>query len=105
MQRNHIHLFEGAVMTTRRGFFASMLAAAAAPAIVRAESLMRLPPQKIWTPQQEIVTPQSGWQIHPIKDVESLFATRLYTGTGRSQTIEHSIGWEPSFIMIKRVHP
>jgi hypothetical protein len=89
-------------MTNRRGFLASMFAAAAAPAIVRAESLMRLPPQKIWTPSQEIVTPQGGWEIHPINDVESLFATQLYTGIGRTQTIEHSLGWEPSFIMIKR---
>ena len=36
-------------MTNRRGFFGSMLAAAMAPAIVRAESLM-----KIYVPPQEI---------------------------------------------------
>lgn len=36
-------------MTNRRGFFGAMFAAAAAPAIVRAESLM-----KIYVPPQEI---------------------------------------------------
>lgn len=37
----------------RRGFLAAMLAAAAAPAIVKAESLMKLyvpPARKVWTP-------------------------------------------------------
>ena len=38
-------------MTTRRGFLTGMLALGAAPAIVRAESLMRL-----WVPPQEILT-------------------------------------------------
>lgn len=38
-------------MTNRRGFFGSMLAAAMAPAIVRAESLM-----KIYVPPQDIIT-------------------------------------------------
>jgi hypothetical protein len=36
-------------MTSRRGFLGAILAAAAAPAIVRAESLM-----KIYVPQQEL---------------------------------------------------
>lgn len=35
---------------TRRGFLGSMLALGAAPAVVRAESLM-----KLWVPPQEIV--------------------------------------------------
>ena len=39
-------------MTSRRGFLAAMFAAAAAPAIVRAESLM-----KIVVPKQEIILP------------------------------------------------
>ena len=38
-------------MTTRRGFLTGILALGAAPAIVRAESLMRL-----WVPPQELVT-------------------------------------------------
>lgn len=37
-------------MTTRRGFLTGMLALGAAPAIVRAESLMRL-----WVPPQELL--------------------------------------------------
>ena len=96
-------------MTTRRGFFASMIAAAAAPAVVRASSLMPITPSRIWTPQQGIVKPplgrvmvSDGWEIHPIGDIESIFATQLYTGKGQTQTIEHSIGWKPEFIMIKR---
>jgi hypothetical protein len=39
-------------MTNRRGFLGSMFAAAMAPAIVRAESLM-----KIYVPPQEILLP------------------------------------------------
>jgi hypothetical protein len=39
-------------MTDRRGFLGAMFAAAAAPAIVRAESLM-----KIYVPPQEILLP------------------------------------------------
>jgi hypothetical protein len=39
-------------MTNRRGFLGAMFAAAAAPAIVRAESLM-----KIYVPPQEILLP------------------------------------------------
>jgi len=39
-------------MTDRRGFLGAMLAAAMAPAIVRAESLM-----KIYVPPQEILLP------------------------------------------------
>ena len=96
-------------MTSRRGFFASMLAAAAAPAIVRASSLMPVVVPKVWTPPQGIVTPPLGrftvsdaWEIYPIGDVESLFATQLYTGKGSTQTIAHSLGWKPEFIMIKR---
>ena len=42
-------------MTNRRGFLGAMFAAAAAPAIVRAESLM-----KIYVPPQEILLPTSG---------------------------------------------
>lgn len=42
-------------MTNRRGFLWAMFAAAAAPAIVRAESLM-----KIYVPPQEILLPTSG---------------------------------------------
>jgi|LakMenEpi03Aug12_release.lakeMendotaPanAssembly.Ray.scaffolds.fasta_scaffold2345287_1 hypothetical protein len=38
-------------MVSRRGFLTGMLALGAAPAIVRAESLMRL-----WVPPQEVLT-------------------------------------------------
>jgi len=69
----------------RRGLLVSMFAAAAAPAIVRAESLMRIVPTKIWTPPQGIVTDSF---------VE-------YVGNGSAQTIHHSIGYAPQFIMIK----
>lgn len=43
-------------MTTRRGFLLGMLALGAAPAIVRAESLMRIwvPPQEIWARDEAI---------------------------------------------------
>ena len=52
-------------MTTRRGFLTGILALGAAPAIVRAESLMRL-----WVPPQELVLPkhpadQFVFFIHP----------------------------------------
>lgn len=39
-------------MTTRRGFLSGLLAAAAAPSIVRSESLM-----KLWVPPQDIILP------------------------------------------------
>lgn len=42
-------------MTNRRGFLGSIFAAAAAPAIVRAESLM-----KIYVPPQEILLLEAG---------------------------------------------
>jgi hypothetical protein len=42
-------------MTTRRGFLGSILAACAAPAIVRAESLMILPSRKLLLPATTLV--------------------------------------------------
>jgi hypothetical protein len=99
-------------MTTRRGFLSGILAAAVAPAIVRASSLMPVVPPKIWTPPQDIVKPQlytadvyNPWETYPTGDVESIFGTYLYTGKGQTQTIEHSLGWAPQFIMIKRARP
>lgn len=43
-------------MTTRRGFLTGILALGAAPAIVRAESLMRL-----WVPPQELLV--ADWTL------------------------------------------
>lgn len=42
-------------MISRRGFLSGILAAASAPAIVRASSLMKLPPSKILLPSNEII--------------------------------------------------
>lgn len=78
----------------RRGFLGSILAAAAAPAIVRASSLMPIVAPKIIVPSKEIFVPPH--------DLEDVFKTKLYTGTGVSQTITHSIGYAPSFILIKK---
>lgn len=78
----------------RRGFLGSILAAAAAPAIVRASSLMPITASKIIVPSREIFVPP-----HNLEDV---FKTHLYTGTGQTQTIHHSIGYATAFIMIKK---
>lgn len=86
----------------RRGFLESMFAAAAAPAIVRAESLMPIVPPKIWTPPQGIVAPENGWVMHPIDPADKLFDAGLYTGTGQHATIHHALGYAPSFILIKQ---
>ena len=59
-------------MTNRRGFFGAMLAAAAAPAIVRAESLM-----KIYVPPQEIVLSKA----HVVHDLNT------YTYKGKSSIL------------------
>ena len=45
-------------MTSRRSFLAGLVAAAAAPAIVRSESLM-----KLWVPAQDIIVPHVGWDL------------------------------------------
>ncbi len=45
-------------MTTRRSFIGGLVAAAAAPALVRSESLM-----KLWVPPQDIILPHVGWDI------------------------------------------
>lgn len=45
-------------MTSRRSFLAGLLAAAAAPAIVRSESLM-----KLWVPPQDIFVPPPSWDM------------------------------------------
>lgn len=63
-------------MTTRRGFLAGILAAAAAPAIVRAELLM--PIKKIWVPPAD-----------PFGEI-------LYNAMGNV-----NLGWEPEYILIK----
>jgi hypothetical protein len=47
-------------MTTRRGFLGAMLAACAAPAIVRADSLMRVIPT-----ETEILLPEPKRIVHP----------------------------------------
>lgn len=80
-------------MTTRRGFLASILAAASAPAIVSASSLMKISAPKLIVPSDKIITPQM--------DIETYFRTHLYTGEGARNTISHSIGYAPSFMLIK----
>ena len=61
---------------TRRGFLKSILAIGAAPAIVRAESLM-----KIWTPPQELYAPIPGvagdYSATPTQAEFSLFQAQL----------------------------
>lgn len=50
----------------RRGFLGSILAAAAAPAIVRADSLMRVVPRGLWRPTGlEVIPPLSGGYLAP----------------------------------------
>ncbi|MFM7009706.1 MAG: hypothetical protein ACKO0Z_10310 [Betaproteobacteria bacterium] len=80
-------------MTTRRGFLASILAAASAPAIVSASSLMKISAPRLIVPSGKIITPQMDWETYR--------RTHLYTGTGAKHTINHSLGWAPSFMMIK----
>lgn len=75
-------------MTTRRGFLGGILAAATAPVFIRPEMLM--PVRQIIVPPQNIITSEAD-----------IFGSYLYTGTGQSQTIKHSLGWTPSFILIK----
>lgn len=75
-------------MTSRRGFLGSIFAAAAAPAIVRAASLMPVTAPKIIAPPTNIITP------------DQLFGEVLYKGDGATvRTI--TLGWKPQFIMIK----
>ena len=80
-------------MTTRRGFMRGILAAAVAPAIVRAASLMPISAPKIIVPSDKIITPQM--------DVETYFRTHVYDGSGHDQIITNSLGWAPAFMMIK----
>ena len=46
---------EGAAVIARRSFLAGILAAGAAPAIARAESLMRVAPARVWAPPFRLV--------------------------------------------------
>lgn len=74
----------------RRGFFGAIIAAAAAPAIVRAESLMPITAPKIIMPSMEIITPNQ------------VFGEVFYTGDGMNvKTINHSLGYAPQFILVK----
>jgi hypothetical protein len=75
-------------MTSRRGFLGGILAAAIAPVFIRPEVLM--PVRQITAPPQKIIT-----------GADDIFGSYLYTGTGQSQTIKHSLGWAPSFILVK----
>jgi hypothetical protein len=78
-------------MTTRRGFLSGILAAAVAPVFIKPEVLM--PVRQIIAPSQQIITNAT--------DIEELFRVHTYTGNGQLHTIEHSLGWAPSFILIK----
>ena len=75
-------------MTTRRGFLSGIFAAAVAPVFIRSEVLM--PVRQIIAPSQEIIT-----------NAEDIFGSYLYTGEGQIKTIQHSLGWAPSFILVK----
>jgi len=75
-------------MTTRRGFLSGILAAAVAPVFIKPEVLM--PVRQIIAPSQRVIT-----------NAEDIFGSYLYTGNGQLHTIEHSLGWAPSFILIK----
>lgn len=60
-------------MTTRRGFLTSILALSAAPAIVRAESLMR-----IVVPSREIAVPTLAETV-AVNSASRLFTTETLT--------------------------
>lgn len=60
-------------MIARRGFLGAMLAACAAPAIVRSSTLMRCLPSGILVPSQEIIVPPvlpyvPGWNYEVLRD-------------------------------------
>jgi hypothetical protein len=73
-------------MTTRRGFLGSILAACAAPAIVRAESLMILPSRKLLLPDtirifvngDELLPYEWHWRsFHPVTFRDAATTIRL----------------------------
>lgn len=74
------------MIITRRGFLTSMLALGAAPAIVRAESLMRLwvPPQKLWIGYDLAALPDelTYYAIKHPSLMEEMVRKQLFTGTG-----------------------
>lgn len=76
----------------RRGFLGSILAAASAPAIVSASSLMSISVPKLILPPKEMYTPMSA---------EDLFKSELYTGMNYQNKVDSFIGYAPSFILVK----
>lgn len=76
----------------RRGFLGSILAACAAPAIVRAESLMVLPAQNIWVP--ESLGASLGWdpEFILLKNYLGEWEKHRYMGKGHyAMALSHAI--------------
>lgn len=71
----------------RRSFLASMLAIAAAPAIVRAESLMKIAPRQIWVPP---LRPEAldGWKTFTVV-MSATQRTVYFDGLGREAYDSH----------------
>ena len=73
-------------MTTRRGFLTGILALGAAPAVVRAASLMRTvtPSGLVWSGQTRIIQ---------FAELDPLYQREIMTGEiGRIETLSYSIG-------------
>lgn len=83
---------------TRRGFLKSILALGAAPAIVKAESLMR-----IWTPPQELYAPAAeSFQLWNAQIERSLFGDNFMG----SVWMRRQCGlWEQQVIEVKPTEP
>ena len=77
---------------TRRGFLTSILALAAAPAIVRASSLMSLPSPK------KILIPPNNYVYYAFGETGEFDA-----GTTNSGTSVYYLGWRPQFIFLKPI--
>jgi hypothetical protein len=71
-------------MMNRRGFLGAMIAAAAAPAIVRASSLMPVAAPKVWTPPQTLFTGELGY-IEGFRFYESHVLDAMTYGIGMAK--------------------
>lgn len=83
---------------TRRGFLKSILALGAAPAIVKAESLM-----KIWTPPQDIYVPApESFQLWNAQIERSFFGDNF---VGSVWIRQQSGAWERQTVEVKPTEP
>ena len=83
-------------MTTRRGFLGAILAAAAAPAIARASSLMPIKAPEVWTPTSPLFTGEVG-HVDGFRFIESTsdhLADALRYGLGLTNMTQD---WKTSF--------